>query len=81
MKKIMVLVAAVLFLAAACNSNTASNTGSTPVTASTKVDAAVNALNASVDNEEKINLQSDDDVINSDNAVINGYYGVSNANF
>jgi hypothetical protein len=70
-----------MFIAAACNSQQAANTPSsqTPTTAGAKVDAAVNNLNTSVDSEDAVNMQSDDDVVNSDQSVINSYNGVSNA--
>lgn len=80
-KKMLIVVGAVLFLAAACNSNppAANQTNPPPTTASAKVDAAVNAYNSGIDNEESINMQSDMDIVNSDQEVINGYNGVSNA--
>jgi len=84
MKKLLLLAGAVVLLAAACNSQRATNnqpnqTGQTAETS--KVDEAVSVLNASVDNEDAINLESDDDVIYSDQTVINGYDGVSNATY
>jgi hypothetical protein len=80
MKKILALAAATVFLAAACNSESQVSTPPpAPVTASAKVDAAVNALNKNIDSEDAIYMQSDSDIVNSDQDVINGYNGVSNA--
>ncbi len=79
-KKMLILVGAVLFLAAACNSRPAANNqNNPPTTASGKVEAAVNAYNSGIDNEEKIYMESDMEVVSSDQEVINGYSGVSNA--
>ena len=87
MKKIVFLVASIALLAAACNSSQTTQTNPPPPTAQTenasqaKVDAAVNTLNSSVDSEQTANLSSNDDVINSDQSVINGYKGVTNVTY
>lgn len=94
MKKILFLAGAVLLIAAACNQQTATDVMPAPAptpppaqkpspqpVSATKVDAAVSALNASVDSEDAINLQADDDVINSDQSVINSFDGVSDVKF
>lgn len=91
MKKILILATAVLFIAGACTQQTAVTptpipnppTAQTPppVVSGSKVDAAVKALNVSVDSEDAINLQTDDDLINSDKTIINSFDGVSNVSF
>jgi nitrous oxide reductase accessory protein NosL len=85
MKKILLIAGAVALLAAACNSQqtTSTPTGQTQNQTSSKssVDGAINSLNTSVDGEQSINSQSDSDVVNSDSAAVNGYTGVSNANY
>lgn len=81
-------------MAAACNQQMATDVTPTPAptppsaqippqpkVSGTKVDAAVNALNASVDSEDSINLTTDDDLINSDQAIIKSFDGVSNVSF
>ena len=88
-KKLLVLVGAAVFLAAGCNSQTprATNTTTTSTsqnassaTAGIKVDAAVDALNKSMDTESSMNMQSDSDIVNNDEEIINSYNGASNAN-
>jgi hypothetical protein len=81
-KKLFILALAVVFIAASCNKNSQSNqVDQTPIptTASAKVDAAVNLLNAGVESEDAIQMQSDTDLVNSDQSIINSYNGVSNA--
>ncbi|HEV8601220.1 MAG TPA: hypothetical protein VGQ87_01325 [Patescibacteria group bacterium] len=73
MKKVFLIAGAVLLLAAACNSKVSTTEGG-------KVDTAVNSLNASVDSEQSANLQSDDNIINSDQSVISNYQGAVNEN-
>lgn len=95
-KKVLIVAGAVLLIAAACNNQTASTgedstdrpvnppvtqTPPVPKVPLTKVDTAVNALNASVDSEDTINMETDDDVIDSDRAIIKSFDGVSNVNF
>ncbi|OGE87977.1 MAG: hypothetical protein A3J07_02185 [Candidatus Doudnabacteria bacterium RIFCSPLOWO2_02_FULL_49_13] len=82
MKKILFLTAGLMLLAAACNAGNQASTGnSTESNSASRVDAAVSNLNASVDSEEAVNLQSDDDVINSDQTIVNDYEGATNANY
>lgn len=80
MRKLLILAGALVFLAAACNSQgPAVSTSTQPKTSGAKVDAAVEAMNKSVDAEDSVNMQSDNDIVTSDQSVINGYNGVSNA--
>jgi hypothetical protein len=84
MKKLLFLAASVALLAAACNSGTnySADTNTTATTKSeSKLNAAVNDLNASIDSEESVSTQSDDDVINSDQSINSSVEGVSNANY
>ncbi|MBX4186991.1 MAG: hypothetical protein KW802_01885 [Candidatus Doudnabacteria bacterium] len=80
MRKLLILAGAVVFLAAACNqSNSTAQNPPAKTTAGAKVDAAASAFSKSVDGEDAIYMQSDTDVVNSDQAIINSYNGVSNA--
>jgi len=92
MKKLAFVLVAVALLAAACNSSQSVQTnsdvsnGTIPATVQTenaqqmKVDTIVNSLNASVDGEQTINSQSNDDVINSDQTDVDSeQQGVTNA--
>lgn len=49
-------------------------------TSHAEIDAAVSGITADIDNEQTVNLQSDEDVLNSDASVINSYKGVVNEN-
>lgn len=90
-RKMLILAGAILFIAAACNSQTATNTGQvdgttknraeTKSSSKSKADAALNALNVSIESENSINMQSDDDVINTDKSVTNNVDGVANVKF
>lgn len=81
MKKLLLLIATISFLAVSCNQSppAANNdTNPAPTTVSSKVDAAVNLLNASLDSEDEVQMQTDSDLVNSDQSIINSYSGVSN---
>jgi hypothetical protein len=90
MKKILFLAAAVVLVAAACNSKQSASTTSTTATnqtqnssstqASDSADGATMQLNTKVDSEDTVNTQPNDDIVNSDNTIISNYDGVSNAN-
>jgi hypothetical protein len=85
MKKAFVLLF-VLLLAAGCNSTKEAEYGqdSAPeANIQTKSGTTVNVLedlNKSLNAEESVYTQADDDVVNSDSEVINSYGEVYNAN-
>ncbi len=87
MKKLMFLGAAIVLLAAACNSTPTTSTDTSTRQdkvqndSQTKVDTAVNGIYSGVDSEQSLTSQSDDSVINYDKTIINSYDGVSNANY
>lgn len=88
MKKLLILTSAVVLIAAGCNSTatTPNQLGNLPAenkqaTSSVKVEAAVNALNNDVDNEDAAMMHSDEDLVSGDTSVINGFNGVSDASY
>ena len=81
-KKILFLLGALIFLAAACNNDSNQIPGpknyQQPSSQSSPLDSALYELNTSLEIDSSINAQSDEDVVNSDQSVVEGYFGVSN---
>jgi hypothetical protein len=100
MKKVLILLAGLALVAAACNSKQSASTNiyseSNPaqsqsgqtgnssngnVSAQSQVDATVNDINAAVSSDSSTNMQSDSDVLNSDQSLTTSANGVSNVNY
>jgi len=85
MKKILFAVAALVFLAASCNSQpyqaTPSPSPQTQQSPTTKLDSAVNELTESIESEEDLSMQTDEDLTTSDEDIINDLEGVSNESY
>ena len=88
MKKTLLILPVLLFLAVGCNSQDTAEIKSsaavakqqTPVKPATGVDGIVNDLSQSVKSEQTVQTQSDTDIVTSDRGVVtNTSQGVPNA--